>query len=222
MRYPIVLAAILVLGAVPAHAEITASSDNGFVTTHDVEVSTDPDATFAMLRAPAKWWSAEHSWTGDADNFYMDAQATGCFCELIPASTPDGSRGSVEHMHIVYSEPGKMLRMVGALGPLQSEAVTGSLTITLTPSDAGTKIRFEYVVGGYMRFPMETIAAAVDGVIGEQASRLSMVLGPVVAGPDAGNGVPEDDADETADSEAVDDGVGEDSDAAERPSDNAG
>lgn len=180
------------LSASPAIAEITASSDSGFAITHRVEVSTDAEQTFAMLRAPAKWWSPEHSWTGDADNFYMDAQATGCFCELIPSETGDGPRGSVEHMRVVYTKPGKMLRMSGALGPLQSEAVTGTLTIVLTPSDAGTEVSFEYVVGGYMRFPVDAIAPAVDGVIGEQASRLAMALGPVVPASDAQAGQPED------------------------------
>ena len=132
-----------------------------------------------MLRAPAKWWSPEHSWTGDAENFYMDAQATGCFCELIPAPKEGGTRGSVEHMRIIYAEPGKMLRLAGSLGPLQAEAVQGSMTISLKPGETGTIIRFEYVVGGYMRFPVERIAPAVDGVVGEQVIRLAKILGPV-------------------------------------------
>lgn len=194
MRFLKIMSTAAIMLAAPAAAEIAERSDNGFISVHEVEVSTDPDKTFAMLRAPAKWWSPEHSWTGDAANFYMDAQATGCFCEQIPAATDGGERGSVEHMRIVYTNPGKMLRMVGALGPLQSEAVTGSLTIVLKPSDAGTKVRFEYVVGGYMRFPMESMAPAVDKVIGEQASRLAMALGPVVAASQANATQSEDDA----------------------------
>src|SRR3989344_1858492 len=136
----------------PAQAEIVQQADNGFVVQHSVTVSTDPDSTFAMLRTPAKWWDKEHSWTGNAENLYMDAQAGGCFCELIPneATTESGApqrtlRGSVQHMQILYVDPGKLLRLSAALGPLQGEAVTGSLTFTLTPGKGGTRITMDYV-----------------------------------------------------------------------------
>ncbi|MEM1131373.1 MAG: hypothetical protein AAGH53_00385 [Pseudomonadota bacterium] len=208
MRFAIFLAAITAALTSPAFAEVESVEAFGFVTAHEVEVSTDPDETFAMLRKPDKWWSAEHSWTGDAANFYMGSQASGCFCEQIPADEPDGLRGSVEHMRIVFIQPGKMLRMTGALGPLQSEAVDGTLTVTLAPTDAGTKVKFEYVVGGYMRLPQDVIASAVDSVIGEQASRFSMALGPVVEAPEA-NGdedaaSPEDDASDEVSDDAED------------------
>ncbi len=176
----------------PAQAEIVQQADNGFVVQHSVTVSTDPDATFAMLRTPAKWWDKEHSWTGNAENLYMDAQAGGCFCELIPneATTESGApqrtlRGSVQHMQILYVDPGKLLRLSGALGPLQGEAVTGSLTFTLTPVKGGTRITMDYVVGGYMRMKMSEIAPAVNGVMVAQLSRLGMALGPLVGAGEA-------------------------------------
>ena len=66
-----------------------------------------------------------------------------------------------------------MLRLSGALGPLQGEALAGTLTVTITAIDARrSKISFDYVVGGFARFPLDSIAPAVDGVIGEQHSRL--------------------------------------------------
>jgi hypothetical protein len=80
-------------------------------------------------------------------------------------------------MHVVYADPGKVLRMSGALGPLQSEAMNGTLTVTLKPVEGGTRILFEYVVGGYMRFKTEDIAPAVDGVMAEQLNRLAALLG---------------------------------------------
>ena len=49
-----ILAAFAVFTSVPAYAEVTAQADNGFAVRHTVTVSTDPDATFAMLRTPAK------------------------------------------------------------------------------------------------------------------------------------------------------------------------
>ncbi len=58
----------------------------------------------------------------------MDGQATGCFCERFP-----DRQGSVEHARILYIQPPQMIRLSGALGPLQAEAVVGTLTFKLAP-----------------------------------------------------------------------------------------
>lgn len=206
--------------AAPAHAEVTAQADNGFVVQHSVTVATDPDATFAMLRTPAKWWDKDHTWTGNAENLYMDSQAGGCFCELIPneATTESGApqrtlRGSVQHMQIVYVDPGKLLRLLGGLGPLQGEAVTGALTLTLKPVKGGTRISMEYVVGGFMRMKTAEIAPAVDKVMTSQLSRLGMALGPLVGAgqasePDAPAAEPEARDSEESDAPGSADGPG--------------
>ena len=87
--------------------------------------------------------------------------------------------GSAEHMHVIFADPQRgLLRMAGALGPLQGEAVRGVLTITLTKTETGTRIDWEYVVGGYMRFQTAEIAPAVDQVLGEQLGRLAALLTP--------------------------------------------
>ena len=84
-------------------------------------------------------------------------------------------------MRVINAEQPRVLRMSGALGPLQSEAVQGTLTIVLKPVDGGTRIMWEYVVGGYMRLKTEQIAPLVDVVLGEQVSRLAARLGPKAA-----------------------------------------
>ncbi len=176
--FPIIAATALI--AFPAQAEVLQSSDAGFVVREAVEVPADTWASWAALIAPAKWWSADHTWSGKAENLYIDSQATGCFCELmpVPAGAPEGTRrGSAEHMHIIQSVPGKVLRMKGALGPLQSEAAEGVLTITLKTTPKGTRILWEYVVGGYMRQKPEAISKAVNGVIAAQAASLGKLLG---------------------------------------------
>lgn len=175
---PALAAASLLAG--PARAEVAEKSDNGFVVREVAEVPADAAATWAALIAPAKWWNDEHTWSGKAANLYIDAQASGCFCELLPLpeGMPEGTRrGSVQHMRVIYASPFKVLRMSGALGPLQSEAVNGTLTITLKPTDKGTQILWEYVVGGYMRYKVEEIAPAVDKVLAEQIVGLAKVLG---------------------------------------------
>jgi hypothetical protein len=86
--------------------------------------------------------------------------------------------GSVEHMHVIFADPQRgILRMSGALGPLQGEALNGTLTVELKKTDTGTRIELEYVVGGYMRFKTEEIAPAVDGVLGQQLAGLVKVVG---------------------------------------------
>ena len=89
------------------------------------------------------------------------------------------------HMRVVYAEPNRALRMVGGLGPLQSEAVNGTMTVTFKPVDGSggkvTRILWEYVVGGFMRYKSDTISGAVDKVLVGQMDGLVKLLGPVQA-----------------------------------------
>src|SRR6185503_5862345 len=100
----------------------------------------------------------------------------GCFCEAIPAGNGVPA-GQIEHMRVLYIDPRvHTLRLAGALGPLQSEAVTAVLTMTVEPSGTGAKVTWEYVVGGYMRMPIAQTAPLVDQVVGEQLTRLAARL----------------------------------------------
>lgn len=182
--------AVIALLAAPvpvAQAEVAAQSPAGFVIKHSAETAATKADTWKALVTPSKWWSAAHTYTGDAGNLWLDAQATGCFCEKLPkpADAPEGQRmGSVEHMHVVYADPqGGVLRMVGGLGPLQGEAIHGTLTIKVKAADGGTRIEWEYVVGGYMRMDPEQIAPLVDKVLGEQLTRLTAMLAPAADKP---------------------------------------
>ena len=174
---------------ISAQAEVTQTSDNGFVTKDVAFVQATPKETWLALIAPADWWSSEHTWSADAANLRLTPQAGGCFCEKIPeVETPDSFtlEGSVEHMRVIQAYPEAALRMVGALGPLQSEPVNGVLTIALTEVDLpgegagkGTRIVWEYNVGGSMRYPIPTISKAVDGVMSLQLAGLAKKLGRV-------------------------------------------
>jgi hypothetical protein len=88
--------------------------------------------------------------------------------------------------------PPKLLRMSGALGPLQGEALVGTLTVVLKPlPDGGTHLTWSYVVGGYMRMKVDEIAPVVDEVLVEQFNRLAKA---VLAAPAsaAGAGTPDE------------------------------
>ncbi|WP_225205880.1 SRPBCC family protein [Novosphingobium huizhouense] len=170
----------------PARAEVVAKGDSGFVVRVAARVTSDPAATWKALSAPAQWWQGQHTFSGDAANLTLDPVPGGCFCERLPLpkTAAKGERpGGVQHMRVLYAEPGKALRLSGALGPLQSEAVQGTLTITIKPIDGGSRIVFDYVVGGYMRYPVAEIAPAVDAVIAAQLASLAMKLGPMGGAP---------------------------------------
>src|SRR3546814_17894335 len=64
------------------------------------------------------------------------------------------------HMRVIQAYPERALRMEGALGPLQSEAVTGILTIAISEVEVGTRIVWDYVVGGHMSFEIPEIGRA--------------------------------------------------------------
>lgn len=173
----------------PAFAEVKATSDTGFNVVHVASVDAAPDAIWKRLLAPKDWWNKAHSWSGSSAGFYIDAQANGCFCELFQEKGADGKLktvGSVEHMRVIFAQPGKVLRMQGALGPLQSEAVIGTLTVAMDPTKDGktTKVSFSYVVGGYMRYKVAEIAPVVDKVLGEQFKNMLQPFA-AVGGADA-------------------------------------
>lgn len=181
MKRSIFLAAALLaaLTAASAAAKVIDQSDIGFTVAHTAQVAATPDDVWKMLRLPDKWWSKEHSWSGDAANFWLDSQAGGCFCEKLPGE--GGAVGSVQHARILFAKPGEMMRLSGAFGPLQGEAVTGTLTIQIKKTATGSAIRFDYVVGGYMRFKVADVAPGVDKVLGEQLVGLAKALGGSLA-----------------------------------------
>jgi uncharacterized protein YndB with AHSA1/START domain len=167
----------------PVMAEVIESSDVHFVTRDVAVVEADLKATWLALISPARWWSSEHTWSADAANLRLMPQAGGCFCEMIP-EVEDANRitleGSVEHMRVIQAYPERALRMQGALGPLQSEPVTGVLTIALTEAEGGgTRIVWEYAVGGHMRYEVPTISGAIDGLMTLQLAGLANLLGRV-------------------------------------------
>lgn len=162
----LVMAGALV--ATPAAAEVKSAGDNGFEIVIAETIEAPPEKLWTVLVAPSRWWSKEHSWSGDAANFSLDAKAGGCFCEALPKG------GSVEHARVIFAQPGTMLRLNGALGPLQSFPVTGILTVTLKPATGGTALELRYSVAGKIDMPGGSagIAPIVDKVLAQQVSGL--------------------------------------------------
>nr|WP_298928812.1 SRPBCC family protein [uncultured Erythrobacter sp.] len=216
MRFTTLAAAVLA-GAVctaPLAAEVTDQDDSGFVTRDEALVDATPKQVWLALITPSTWWNKAHTWSGDSENLTLRPQAGGCFCERIP-EVEDKDRftleGSVEHMRVIQSYPESAMRLSGALGPLQSEPVTGVLTIAISKAEEGTRIVWEYHVGGRMRYEVPVIAKAVDGVMSQQLDGLANLLGRVGEEEALENAEDADDADpaaaeDTGDSDADDAG----------------
>lgn len=179
----ILIAPAIALGASPLAAEVIDIDDRGFVTRDVAVVEADTKATWLALISPARYWNSGHTWSGDAANMRLTPQAGGCFCEKIPED-PDPEKitleGSVEHMRVIHAFPERALRMRGGLGPLQSEPADGVLTVALSATETGgTRIVWEYAVAGRMRYEMDVISKAVDGVMSQQLNGLADLLGRV-------------------------------------------
>ena len=173
MRVAVLFTALLTAAAVPAGAAVKQVTPTGFELESKVVVPVSPARAFATLGQVQTWWDPSHTYSGAASNLTMGTKAGDCFCERTPK---DG--GSIEHARVVYSQPGAALRLHGALGPLQSQAVNGTLTYALKQVPEGTEVTQTYVVGGYFTMPAEQLAPLVDGVMNTQLTRYRDHLTP--------------------------------------------
>ena len=150
-----------------AHAEVIDRSSGGFTVKTVVTINASPDRAFlALVEEIGQWWEASHTWSGSARNLSITAKPGGCFCETLANS------GGVAHAIVNHVRPGELLRMSGALGPLQEHAVTGTLTWQFARAAQGTTATVTYSAAGHFPGGLEKIAGAVDQVIGGQLTRL--------------------------------------------------
>jgi len=157
---------IAVLVTLPARAAVIDAAANGFSVVEKTHISASPDKTYAALVTPARWWSSKHTFSQDAANLSLDPVAGGCWCEKL------ANGGTVQHLVVVQAVPGKTVVMRGALGPLQGLGVEGAMTVSLKSVMDGTDLSLTYNVGGYLHDGLASWAAPVDGVLGEQLTRL--------------------------------------------------
>lgn len=177
-RAPIYLAALALTagGESAAIAKVDAAEDTHLAVSTELDIAAPPQALWAVMVTPSRWWSGEHSWSGDARNFWMTVRPGGCFCETLPPSKDRKARGFVEHARVIYADPASLLRLSGVFGPLQSEALTGTMSFTIKPGADGktSKLEMTYSVAGYSRIPLKPVAPVVDKVLAEQMQRLKV------------------------------------------------
>ncbi len=154
----------------PGVAEVKRQNPQGFVVANTVVVNTTPAKAYAGLDQIGHWWKSEHTLSGDAANLSLDTRIGSCFCEKLK----DG--GAVGWMVVILSQPDRMLRLRGALGPLQGEGADGVMTWTFKPVEGGVQVGLTYAVGGFANANAEGFAAPVDGVLAEQLKRYKAFL----------------------------------------------
>jgi uncharacterized protein YndB with AHSA1/START domain len=167
-RASLLALACLALGWSTAGADVRVRGPSGFTLRTTVTVAASPERLYQHLLDPGAWWDREHTYSGDAKNLTLVAQPGGCFCEKLPGG------GAVEHGRVVHVSTGKMIRLSGALGPLQELAVTGTMTWQIEPAGQGksSALTMTYAVGGYVPGGLDTLAEPVDGVLTRQVQLL--------------------------------------------------
>jgi len=166
----IVVASATLACAAPARAEIVSAGPSGFNLRHVAEVPNPAPVVWAALADVGKWWDPEHTFSGDARNLTLEPTVRGCFCEKLSLYA------GIEHARVIYALPAKILRLSGALGPLQDFGVNGVLTWSIEPAGGGSRITVTYNVGGFADRPLADWAPIVDEVIGSQLKRLARYI----------------------------------------------
>jgi uncharacterized protein YndB with AHSA1/START domain len=169
MRRTLLLISLLFSAGQTAWGAVTDVSTSGLAVKNEVIAKVAPkDLYAALLHDVGRWWNARHTYSGDSANLSIDPRPGGCFCEKLPGD------GGVEHARVIALIPGSLVRMSGALGPLQASGLVGTLTWKFTQVDGGTKVEMTYFVGGYIQGGLEPVAPAVDGVLRDQLERLKV------------------------------------------------
>lgn len=164
----IVLLALAV--AAPVQAAVKDAQPQGFTLENSEWVPIAPQAAYAALvNDVGRWWPADHTWWGDASKLSISDKAGGCFCEINGAQ-------QAWHMTVTFTDPGRLMRMTGGLGPLQGMGLQGALEWRFAEENGGTRITLWYRAGGYTPDDLGKFAPVVDKVQGLQLGGLAAFL----------------------------------------------
>jgi uncharacterized protein YndB with AHSA1/START domain len=168
-RFCACLTLALLAAVCSARADIRTASSDAFVIAYSQRIDAAPATVYRALPAVDRWWTSEHTWSGNAANLSLKAEAGSCFCER-------WTDGSVEHGRVVMAVRDQTLRLQTALGPLQGKALNAVLTFQLLPDAkdgaAATLLTMTYVVNGASASGLDKLAPPVNEVLGEQFGRL--------------------------------------------------
>lgn len=162
----LVLVLLLSVWSLTAYSEVVSKAPNGFYIKSSVLVPVTSEQAYLKFLAVDQWWMEDHTYFGSRDNLSIEPKAGGCFCEK------EGGK-EVMHMTVSYVNPGKVVRLLGGLGPMQGMGLSGALTFQFEPVDQETSmITQEYRVTGYSPDGLEALADIVDQVQTAQLKQL--------------------------------------------------
>lgn len=165
LRVPAAVLLALLAGGVGADVR-EASPDAAFIMV-TTPVAAPPARVWSSLLAVSKWWGDAYTFSGQAGKLELTASAGGCLCERW-----DGS--SAAHARVLAVIPERLLRLEGALGPLQEFPLRGVLDIWLKYAEDGSStLDLEYRIGGTSGSSLDVIATDIDAQLRDQAARLA-------------------------------------------------
>lgn len=165
MRFLALVGSSCLAAAAPAAAEVVSASNNGFELRFVKQVSGDPAAAMQRFSHIGRWWSAEHTYSGQASNLSLELEPGGCFCERLPGG------GGVEHLRVSVVVPGEKLVLSGGLGPLLYEGTAGVMDVSFKPASGGSEVSLVYRAAGFATGGAGKLAPLVDKVLSEQLDR---------------------------------------------------
>ena len=164
------IVALLMYGGTPARSAPQVMP-TGFLVKLEANINTPATKVYeALIGQIGSWWNPEHTYSHDAKNLSIDPRPGGCFCEKLP------SGGGVEHLRVAYIAAPQLVRLAGALGPLQASGLAGSLTWKLIGVAENTHVQLSYSVGGFIDGGFDAIAPAVEGMLSDQLNRLKLFV----------------------------------------------
>lgn len=167
---------VLVFVSMNASAEVIDSAPGGFTTSTEIVIEASTARAWqAATDEVGRWWSSDHTISGDASRLSITARPQGCFCEDL-----DNDAGVV-HLSVTMVSPQRVLRLTGGLGPLGLMGLNGNMTweFSAVQGDAdktSTKVKFTYAVGGYYPPGLDSVAEPVDAVVADALLRLKTYI----------------------------------------------
>ncbi len=148
-----------------AVAEVTSAGRNGFSLRIETVSHASPEISYEAFVAIQRWWNVAHSYGGKAENLSLSVSPGGAFLEKLD------NGGFVRHLEVIYANPGKEIRFLGGLGPLQPMGLDGAMIIQFEPFGKGSKTIMTYNVSGYSSQGLQALAPVVDKVQAGQMQR---------------------------------------------------
>lgn len=153
------------------HAAVAEQFAGGFELRYEQLVPRRAEQIYLGFVRIGSWWDLSQTYTGKADGLTLKLGPGGCFCE-------HGKHFYVRHLELVFAEKYRRLVFTGGLGPLQSMAVNGVLSVTITPGAEASTLQWTYRVSGGDPAKMSALAKPVDSLMQGQFERFVRYLQP--------------------------------------------